>query len=131
MRAWQCTYPDIDFTARLPWWRQRWLNEMLPVGEAMVAETAEGGVAGFVVLTPATGYLDQIVVDPAHWGTGLAEKLMAYAKTRCPDGVELHVNQSNIRALAFYRREGFAAAGEAINQRSGLPTFLMRWRPLA
>lgn len=129
VRAWQRVYPDIDFTARLPWWRQRWLNEMLPVGEVVIAQTAEGEVAGFTVLTPATGYLDQIIVDPAAWGLGLAEKLMAYVKMRCPEGVELHVNQSNVRALGFYHREGFEIAGEAQNPRSGLPTFLMRWKP--
>lgn len=126
-RAWQRSYPDIDFAARLAWWRQRWVNEMLPVGEVMIAESVNGELAGFVVLTPATGYLDQIVVDPAFWGMQLAEKLMNYAKTRCPEGLDLHVNQSNVRALVFYRREGFIVSATSENPRSGLPTYLMRW----
>lgn len=127
-RAWQRTYPDIDFSARLPWWRQRWLNEMLPVGEVMIGEAGDSGVAGFLVLTPATCYIDQIVVDPRHWGSGLAGRLIGYARTRCPEHLELHVNQSNVRALAFYRRHGFEIAGTAENPRSGLPTYLMRWQ---
>lgn len=127
LEAWQATFAEIDFTARLPWWRARWQNELLPVGEVIVAEDASHRLVGFVVLTPATGYLDQLVVAPALWGKGLARRLLAYAKGRCPDGVELHVNQSNARALRFYEREGFRVAGEDVNPLSGLATYRMRW----
>lgn len=41
---------------------------------------AQGQVAGFVVIHPGTGYLDQIAVGPAFWGRGTAEALMAEAK---------------------------------------------------
>lgn len=125
-RAWRHTLPEIDFAARLPWWRARWVNEMLPVGEVLVADDDHGRLAGFLVLTPATGYIDQIVVDPEQWGGGLAARFMEYAKARCPDGLDLHVNQANVRALAFYRRHGFVVAATAENPRSGLPTFHMR-----
>lgn len=127
LRAWTVTFPDIDFRKRLDWWRARWLNELLPVGEAVVAEDRKKRVVGFVVITPATGYLDQIVVGPELWGTGLAEKLLEYAKRRCPSGVELHVNQSNQRAIRFYEREGFRVTAEDVNPRSGLPILKMRW----
>ena len=127
-RAWRHTLPEIDFAARLPWWRARWVNEMLPVGEVLVGEGDDGCLAGFLVLTPATGYIDQIVVDPQQWGGGLAARFMAYAKARCPDGLDLHVNQANVRALAFYRRHGFVVTATAQNPRSGLPTFHMRWQ---
>jgi putative acetyltransferase len=25
-RTWQVAYPQLDFTARLDWWRERWNN---------------------------------------------------------------------------------------------------------
>ena len=29
-RTWQEAYPDIDFAARVDWWRERWRNELVP-----------------------------------------------------------------------------------------------------
>ncbi|HVZ54834.1 MAG TPA: GNAT family N-acetyltransferase, partial [Pseudolabrys sp.] len=29
-RTWAQHYPRIDFTARVPWWRERWRNELVP-----------------------------------------------------------------------------------------------------
>jgi putative acetyltransferase len=81
-RAWSKAYPAIDFTARLPWWRERLANELIPTGEVVVAEDQIGAIVGFVTLTPATGYLDQLVVAPEHQRRGLADRLMAYAKGR-------------------------------------------------
>ena len=31
-RAWQQAYPQIDFGARLDWWRERWRGELVPQG---------------------------------------------------------------------------------------------------
>ena len=33
-QTWQATYPDIDFSARLGWWRERWRNELVPTTTA-------------------------------------------------------------------------------------------------
>src|SRR5262249_20130902 len=71
-RSWQHAYPDIDFTARLSWWRERWRAELVPKASITIAERA-GEVLGFVTIDPATGYLDQIVVSPEAWGLGVAE----------------------------------------------------------
>lgn len=125
--SWQATYPEIDFSARLDWWKQRWLNELIPVGEIIVAADDDKNIVGFVVLTPATGYLDQLVVAPAWQGSNLAKSLLDYVKGRSEGTVELHVNQSNARALRFYEREGFTITHKAVNLYSGLPTYHMCW----
>src|SRR5580658_11343179 len=39
LRAWEKTYPELDFAERLAWWRERWRNELLPVAEVIIAET--------------------------------------------------------------------------------------------
>ena len=127
-RTWQLAYPDIDFAARLAWWRQRWRDELVPVATITVAE-AGGALVGFVTVDPNTLDLDQIVVAPEAWGRGIATALIAEAKRISPRGLDLHVNKDNARAIAFYEKHGFVMSGEAINWRSGLPVHRMSWRP--
>ena len=127
-RTWQLAYPQIDFTARLDWWRQRWRDELVPAATIMVAE-ADAKMVGFVTVDVRTFDLDQIVVAPEAWGMGLATALMAEAKRISPAGLDLHVNTDNARAISFYEKHGFVISGEAINWRSGAPVHKMTWRP--
>ncbi len=127
LRSWRATYPDIDFAARLDWWRARWRSLLVPHAAIVVAEIA-GEMTGFVTVDGG-GYLDQLVVAPEHWGGGIGGALMAEAKRLAPAGLDLHVNQDNARAIRFYDTQGFKIAGESFNAESGRPTFLMRWRP--
>ncbi len=50
----------------MPWWRERWRNELVPNAEIIVAEQS-GELAGFVTID-AAGYLDQLVVEPGALG---------------------------------------------------------------
>lgn len=125
--SWQLAYPAIDFAARVPWWRERWRNELLPNAEVIVGE-AEGALAGFVTID-ATGYLDQLVVSPRYWGSPLATQLVDAAKERSPGGITLLVNKDNARAISFYKRCGFVEAGEDVNLTSGRPVLRMAWTP--
>jgi putative acetyltransferase len=125
LEAWLRTYPDIDFAARVPWWRERWRNELVREAAIIVAETA-GAMAGFVTID-ASGYLDQLVVAPGHWGSPLATMLVDEAKRRSPGGVTLKVNTDNARAIRFYERNGFVHAGEDVNPGSGRPVLKMVW----
>jgi putative acetyltransferase len=127
-RAWSAAMPEIDFAARLQWWRERWRQQLVPNNSITIAESEER-MAGFVVIDPRTGWLDQIVVEPALWGSGLAEALLAEAKRIAAGGIALDVNQSNLRAVRFYERMGFKRTGEGVNSISGAPTFLYAWKP--
>jgi putative acetyltransferase len=127
LRTWQKAYPDIDFSARLPWWRERWRNELVGHTYIVVADSA-GGMTGFVTIDRKTRYLDQIVVAPEAWGSGLAEALVAEAQRLSPDGIDLQVNQDNARAIRFYLKQGFVITGEDTNP-SGRLTYWMKWRP--
>jgi putative acetyltransferase len=128
LRGWQAAYPDLDFASRLDWWRARWRNELVVNATIIVAE-AQAGIVGFVTVDPRNGYLDQLVVAPQVWGSGLAATLMTKAKALAAAGLELHVNQDNTRASRFYSKQGFTIVAEGVNPQSGRPTFLMRWRP--
>jgi putative acetyltransferase len=125
--TWQQTYPAIDFAARVPWWRERWRNELVPNAEIIVAEQS-GELAGFVTID-AAGYLDQLVVAPEHWGSAIANALMDEAKRLSPAGITLLVNSDNDRAIRFYARNGFVHAGDDVNPTSGRLVKRMEWKP--
>jgi putative acetyltransferase len=126
-RTWQQAYPSIDFAARVPWWRERWRNELVPNAAIIVAEQADI-LIGFVTID-LKGYLDQLVVSPTHWGSELADALLDEAKRLSPDGITLLVNTDNARAIRFYERNGFARAGGDVNPTSGRPVVRMEWPP--
>ncbi len=128
LRTWQATYPHIDFAARLDWWRARWRRELVPVAEIVVAEAA-GDLIGFVTVDPRTLYLDQIVVAPESWSSGVGAGLIAKARQISPAGLDLDVNTDNTRAIRFYERQGFSIAGAGVNAISGKPVHRMSWRP--
>jgi putative acetyltransferase len=127
-RTWQQTYPDIDFAARVGWWRERWRSELVPQASIVVA-TRDGALVGFVTVDAKTLYLDQIVVAPEAWSSGMGSILIAEAKQLSPQGLDLHVNQDHARAIRFYQRQGFVVARPDANAISGRPTYLMSWRP--
>ena len=126
LRTWQLAYPSIDFAARLAWWRERWRNELVPNAAIVVAEQAKA-LIGFVTID-ASGYLDQLVVSPEHWGSKLATALVDEAKRLSPAGVTLKVNADNVRAIRFYERCGFVHTGEDVNPGSKRPVLKMAWK---
>jgi putative acetyltransferase len=128
LRSWQAAYPRIDFAERLEWWRQRWRNEIVIAAEIIVAERA-GEILGFVTVDADTLYLDQIVVAPEHWGSGLGGALIGQAKRISPSGLDLDVNTDNARAIRFYNKCGFVVSGAGKNPISGRPVHRMSWRP--
>src|ERR1700692_3771026 len=104
LHAWQKAYPELDFAERLDWWRARWRNELLPVAAVAIAEaqSVEGpAMIGFVTVDPRTRYLDQIVVAPEHWRSGVGATLIAEAMRISPAGLDLDVNIDNARAIGF------------------------------
>jgi len=124
--SWQQAYPSIDFNERVMWWRERWRNELVPNAAIVVAEQANV-LVGFVTID-GKGYLDQLVVNPDHWGSSLATALVDEAKRLSPTGVTLLVNKDNARAIRFYERNGFVHAGEDVNPTSGRPVLKMQWK---
>jgi|SRR5271168_4588010 len=126
LTTWREAYPSIDFAARVPWWRERWRNELVPNAEVVVAELA-GAPVGFVTID-RQGYLDQLVVAPDRWGSKLGEVLLDEAKRRSPDSITLLVNDDNARAIRFYERNGFVQGGRDVNPTSGRPVLKMMWK---
>ncbi len=128
--AWAEAMPAIDFAARRAWFAAR-VDEHLAGGAVLLEARADGALAGYALVNPGTGYLDQVAVLPARKGQGVASALLEQAKRLSPEGLDLHVNRDNARALRLYERHGFAVVGEGVNPRSGLPIYAMRWRGAA
>jgi putative acetyltransferase len=126
LETWQQAYPGIDFAARVKWWRERWRSELVPHASIVVAVQA-GALIGFVTID-TSGYLDQLVVAPDHWGSELGNTLVNEAKRLSPDHITLLVNTDNARAIRFYERNGFVHIGADVNPTSGKPVLRMEWK---
>ena len=127
--SWAKTMPAIDFEARRGWFVDHLIASTAKGAEIAVAVVETGEVVGFVMIEPASGWLDQIAVHPDQWGAGIAEALIAAAQRLSPSRVALDVNADNPRAVAFYAHQGFVETGRGQNPRSGLPTLMLEWRP--
>jgi putative acetyltransferase len=126
LETWRQAYPSINFDARVDWWRERWRTDLVPVAQIVVAEQ-NGAMVGFVTID-GTGYLDQLVVSPAQWGSDVSRALVDETKRLSPTGVTLKVNADNARAIKFYVRNGFVKTGDEVNT-SGRAVDLMEWKP--
>ncbi len=128
--AWRVTFPQIDFDARRGWLTAQ-IERLEAAGAVTLClfETPTPTLAGFVVIDPVSGWLDQICVGPKHFGAGYGGVLLEAAQKVSPHLVRLDVNADNDRAIRFYERNGFARIGHGANTLSGRPTLMMEWRP--
>ncbi len=103
-------------------WR-RVLSEPTPTGVRRTAVfDGRGEPAGWCVAGPGRVHeglppvradaLWGLYVDRPHLGTGLGQQLLDWALADRP--AELWVARGNERAIAFYRRNGFAADGTSV-----------------
>jgi putative acetyltransferase len=128
--AWRATYAEIDFDARREWFTTH-LAALETEGALTLClrEGASPALAGFVVIHPTTGWLDQLCVHPNCFGGGAAQALIDAARRASPKGIRLDVNADNHRARRFYEREGFELIGPGGVSHSGRTTVILEWSP--
>jgi GNAT superfamily N-acetyltransferase len=83
---------------------------------------------------PALAHLRHLFVAPAHWGTGVAARLLAAATAQARAAgftrMRLGTPAGQARARRFYQREGWTTDGNVLaDQRFGLP-MVEYFRPL-
>lgn len=100
------------------------VKEMLPQAEVCVYET-ENGIQGFLGLSGE--YIEGIFVSEEAQLHGIGKCLLDYAKNRKP-ALRLNVYQKNVRAIRFYRREGFQIRRSGLDAATGEPDYEMLWR---
>ena len=107
-----------------------WMSHLVrQPSETWLAENGGGDAVGLLVIGNVA--VDQLYVDPEHTGRQIGSRLLGLAKLRRPDGLDLWVFQSNIRAIRFYERHGFVEVertdGAANEERA--PDLRMAWNP--
>jgi putative acetyltransferase len=125
LASWQLTMPEIDFAARLPWFRNH-LAELMAKGYRVTCAVRGDRVVGFTAVEESEGHLDQIAVHPDSWGGDVADRLIASAKARA-GRIILDVNQENPRAIRFYEKHGFRRLKAGANPASGRLTWWYEW----
>jgi ribosomal protein S18 acetylase RimI-like enzyme len=108
----------------LPFVREVLLREF----EVWVAQVEER-LVGFLALMPPD-QLGHLYLSGEHTGHGLGSRLLAVAKQRFPEGIQLYAFQSNTQALRFYERHGFVpVAWSEDDNEEGAPDVRLEWRP--
>ena len=97
---------------------------MLPQAEVYVYETDQG-IQGFLGLNGE--YIEGIFVSEGAQSRGIGKCLLDCAKDRKP-ALRLNVYQKNVRAIRFYRREGFQIRRSGLDAATGEPDYEMLWR---
>jgi ribosomal protein S18 acetylase RimI-like enzyme len=122
--AWRATYADlvpkgfIRAILRAGYHRERLLLGLLDPGRDAFVARRDGRVVGYADAVERGGghvELTRIYVAPTHQGEGaghaLLEAVLAAMRTRGATRLEVHVEPSNVAALAWYARQGFSETG--------------------
>ena len=109
--------------------RDHFRQVLVPLRETWVAEAADAGVVGVMVLEGEE--LEQLYLAPEWRGRGIGDRFVALAKERSPGGLTLWTFQVNGPAHRFYERHGFTAVewtdGAGNEERE--PDVRYVWRP--
>jgi GNAT superfamily N-acetyltransferase len=105
---------------------RRWVSDvLLRSGGTWVVEN-DIGVIGMMSLRE--GWIDQLYVDPEHFGLGTGTRLLVQAKRLYPGGLDLWTFQSNGRARRFYEVHGFRPVEETLgDNEEGAPDVRYHW----
>lgn len=100
------------------------LRELMPKVTVLVSEE-EDTVTGFLGMED--GFILGLFVDPIKQGQGIGRKLLQEAKCKT-DVLTLKAFVKNERAVAFYKREGFTAAGTEVDETTGEEEVTFVWK---
>lgn len=99
------------------------VKEALLHAEVYVYEH-DGKIQGFIGLNDA--YIEGLFVSDEMQSQGIGKALLDYAKDKRSE-LLLNVYQKNIRAISFYRREGFEIQHNGLDEAVGEREYAMEW----
>lgn len=132
----QCVRIVVDWINETAWMKRKdgadqiepHFQKALRIGRTVLVAETDTGIAGYMSLDDSH-YIQGIYVAGDKRGTGVGKALIAAAKERYPDYLDLGVACVNLEAQRFYEREGFvpASGGEGFDPDLQLPVRRMRW----
>lgn len=112
MAYWESTAPLVE-------------GEILPQADTRVF-VQEGRVEGFLSLIEGD-HIGALFVAPRSQGRGIGSALLEDRKAE-KDLLTLAVYKRNLRAVGFYRSQGFSVLEERTEEGTGEQEYLMAWR---
>ena len=103
------------------------VKKMMHDADTFVSEE-KGVIQGFIGLID--DYIGGLFVLKDFQSQGVGKKLADHAKSLHP-ALSLHVYKKNVRATAFYRREGFAITHQQKDEKTGEVEYRMNWKTQA
>lgn len=125
--GWHSIAPGLVHPHSKPEWRDRWVSQITPAHEIVVAES-DNEILGFVALNLETAELTQLFTKLPAQGRGVGSALINWVKNRCHNGVYLFALGINYRSRKFYQEHGFRETSLSSNAISGLPSVRYEWR---
>lgn len=99
------------------------VNQYLPQAKTFLYEDQNQVVAAISLIDHEIAGL---FVCPSRWGQGIGTALIEYVKTH-NSTLHLKVFARNIRALSFYRKNGFEIRQKGVCELTGLKEYEMCW----
>lgn len=100
------------------------VKEMLSQAEVCVYEN-DRNIQGFTGLNGE--YIEGIFVSDEMQSQGIGKMLLDYVKSK-KEKLLLNAYQKNVRAIHFYRREGFQIQCEDLDKLTGEKDYVMIWQ---
>ena len=100
------------------------VKEMLSQAEVYVYEE-DRDIQGFTGLNGV--YIEGIFVSAVMQSQGIGKMLLDYVKSK-KEKLLLNAYQKNVRAINFYRREGFQIQCEDLDKLTGEKDYVMIWQ---
>lgn len=125
MEIWLDSNTEAHSFIRRGYWRSRFQQaaEAIPKAEVYVALYGDE-IVGFIGLNE--GHIEGIFVDGGHRSEGVGKSLIDYVKG-LHSRLSLCVYEKNVRAVDFYRREGFLPVRKKPDISTGEVEIFMRW----
>jgi ribosomal protein S18 acetylase RimI-like enzyme len=86
---------------------QGYFREHVLVDDEVFVSEGERGIAAFI--TMRNDFIDHLYVHPDYQNRGMGKMLLDFARRRSPEHIWLYTWQINMKARAFYEKNGFTA----------------------
>ena len=127
MASWESTGLSVAGDSTFEELRARIPLEIAAGWRLFVAD-ADGKVAALLAVRLEDHHLDQLFVSPEFQGRGLGAQLLDFARSLMPREIWLRTSTGNVKARAWYEREGFVRERVEDRPEWSLPRAYYRWR---